>query len=258
MQSSKRDDQQDVDQHPQELGIRRLEKPSRWVAVPESSLYANTDIAHLIGRSELNVVSVPGFGSVIFLAAFWWPFTAHGEGDDDWQGILDDGEPYCKRRILQNLSDDALTFEIMWDQPDADDPDIEQWDPTPIRVPPRSQTIIECSIRKIRVRGPHGAKGSVYEYEGDEKPGTVWISGSGVAVKTGPTLRTVDCRKYEIRNAGPGDAEVTLVRAAKPGGTDKETVTPLAAGNSLVVRCRFMAISIRAADGTRTSVTPLE
>jgi hypothetical protein len=39
---------------------------------------------------------------------------------------------------------------------------------------------------------------------------------------------------------------------------DTETTTRLAAGNTLVVRCRFMEIAIRAPDGTRTSVTPME
>lgn len=258
MQANKRDDQQDVDQRPHEPGIRGLEKPSRWVAVPESSLYANSALTYLIGRTELGTVSVPGFGSVVFLAALWWPFTAQGEGDNDWQVILDDGEPYCKRRVLENSSEEVLIYEIMWDQPDADDPNIEQWDPNPIRVPPRSQTIVECAIRKIRVRGPRGARGSVREHEGDEKPGTVWITGSGIAVKTGPTLGTVGCRKYEIRNNGPGDATVKLVRAAQQGGVDTETTTRLAAGNTMVVRCRFMEISVCAPDNTRTSVTPLD
>lgn len=258
MHTGQRDDQRNADPHPRESVIHTAENLARWVALPAASLYANSALAHLAGRPERAIVAVPGFGTVIFVAALSWPFTARGEGDDGWQGLLDDGEPYCKRRVLENSSDEALTFEIMWDQPDAEDPDIEQWDPRPIRVPPRSQTIVECAIRKIRVRGPRGARGCVHEHESDDKPGTVRITGSGIAVRTGPTLGTVNCRKYAIANDGPDDVEVKLVRAAKEGGVDTETTTRLAAGNTLVVRCRFMEISILAPDGARTSVTPLE
>ena len=153
------------------------------------------------------------------------PFTTVGDGE--WVTLLDDGNPrFCRQRILTNSSDSPMEFEVTWKR--------EQNPVETFVVNGKSSMILECTVRKLRVKGQRGERGT---WEEAKSAPFIRLSGSGVAYHD--AFHEPKCRTFEVRNGGK--AKITIRMKRNGADVDPIEVHP---GNMVTLRCKISRLEI--------------
>lgn len=161
-------------------------------------------------------------------------------GDDAWLMVLVDGEESGSKRIIfKNTSNKVLRIRVEYRG--------GFWDEAEIKG--ENSVILEGELLKLLVRGAIGG-GGYFTVDRDSESirrtaASVLIKQSGIAYYNHEPR---ECKKFILRNFGPGGLKVTVARVA-PDGSFEAEVQP---GTALPISCRIQQVLIEANDDTRS------